>query len=119
MSAATADGFYFSFFDSVHWARVRAARRELGLPHRGKKEGPIEGHYLTGRRLKDVHGVEHVVQSVDREWFQGYCVSLALKTDQGYLSRVYVNGTSKSLSAAILSFADLFPDHAAEVMTLS
>jgi len=106
----------FSHFDLAHWARVRAARKERGLPHRGADEGPIPHHPLVGRRLTDINGVEHEVQSVVREWCQAYGMSLLLKTDSGSHSRVYVRGTSHWQSDQIAQFVARFPSVAPEVI---
>lgn len=119
VAAVGSSGWQYSHFDQQHWLRVRQARKDLGLPHKGADEGVIEGHPLVGRKLVDKDGVERTILAVERDWYQGYGVSIYLESSTGSHGRFYVRGNAEWQVRQIESFVDFFPACAAEIIALS
>ncbi|MFY2597487.1 hypothetical protein ACOTHJ_15015 [Achromobacter xylosoxidans] len=119
VAAVGSSGWQYSHFNQQHWLRVRQARKDLGLPHKGPDEGVIEGHPLVGRKLVDKNGVERTILAVERDWYLGYGVSIYLESSSGSHGRFYVRGNAEWQVREIESFIEFFPACAAEIIALS
>lgn len=92
----------YSFFNSPHWERVRAARRQCGLSAYMTPE-PLHP-YAHAEIVEHSTGARWRLVSVSRVWQQGYFyIAEARRTDgRSEASRVLIVANENSLAEEVL-----------------
>jgi len=102
---------HFSHFDMPHWVRVQAARSRFGIVRDTEAGKVLPHHPLVGRELYDPEtGNTYVVESVKKDWLQGWF--LRAKLCRGDLKFQYVvenlSSTSPVALRSYFNFKEMF-----------
>jgi hypothetical protein len=90
----------FSQFDMSHWLRVKAERSRLGIVRNTESGKQLPHHPLVGRTLTDPEtGNQYYVESVKKDWLQGWFLLAKLNRNGSHLQCVVENHSSVSPDA--------------------
>lgn len=90
----------FSQFDTSHWMRVKAERSRLGIVRNTEAGKLLPDHPLVGRTLTDPEtGNQYYVESVKKDWLQGWFLLATLNRNGSHLQCVVENISSNSTDA--------------------
>lgn len=101
----------FSQFDMSHWLRVKAERSRLGIVSETESGKQMQNHPLVGRTLTDPEtGNEYYVESVKKDWLQGWFLLAMLNRNGSHMQCVVENQSSVSPDAirSYFKFKEMF-----------
>lgn len=100
----------FSRFNPSHWFKVKAERVRLGINKDNQAVLPIE-HPLVGTILVDQRtNTPYLVESVSKDWLNGWFYRAMLKTGDSHAVRVIENisSTNEGVLQGVLTFNRVF-----------